>query len=73
MLGELIDGDSNGHLLLSFDTGGTAGGVDFDKEDVLEFDGATWEMAYDGGAEHTEWPPACAVRSDYEKRYVRRE
>ena len=29
--------DSNGHLLLSFDTSGSAGGVAFDKEDVLEW------------------------------------
>ncbi len=55
--------DSNGHLLLSFDTSGSAGGVAFDKEDILEFTpGAnTWQMAYDGSAQHAEWPPANLV------------
>ncbi len=49
----------NGHLLLSFDGSGTIGGVDFDDEDVLEFDGAgTWEMAYDGSAHDPNWGPA---------------
>ncbi len=44
---------SNGHLLLSFDGSGTAGGVDFEDEDVLEYNPATgtWEMAYDGSVE----------------------
>jgi hypothetical protein len=55
--------DSNGHLLLSFDTSGSVGGVAFDKEDVLEFDpiANTWQMAYDGSAQHAEWPPANLV------------
>ena len=50
--------DPNGHLLLSFDGSGTLGGVDFDDEDVLEYDpvGATWEMAYDGSVQHSGWP-----------------
>ena len=50
--------DPNGHLLLSFDGSGTLGGVDFDDEDVLEYDpvGDTWEMAYDGSAQHSGWP-----------------
>ena len=50
--------DPNGHLLLSFDGSGTLGGVDFDDEDVLEYDpvGGTWEMAYDGSAQHSGWP-----------------
>jgi hypothetical protein len=48
---------SNGNLGLSFDGSGQLGGVDFDDEDVLEYDpsGPTWEMAYDGSAEHTDW------------------
>jgi hypothetical protein len=31
--------------------------VDFDEEDMLEFDpsGPTWSLAYDGSALHTEW------------------
>jgi hypothetical protein len=44
-------------LLLSFDTAGSVGGVDFADEDVLRhdrFDGS-WEMFYDGSAEHPEW------------------
>ena len=46
----------NGHLLLSFDGSGSIGGVDFDDEDVLEFDRvSTWEMAYDGSARDARW------------------
>jgi len=51
--------DCNGHLLLSFDGSGTIGGVSFDDEDVIEFDGAsTWEMSYDGSAQHAGWTGA---------------
>jgi Calx-beta domain/IPTL-CTERM motif len=51
---------SNGHLLLSFDAGGTIAGVSFDDEDVLEFDpvGGGWVLAYDGSAQHAGWPAA---------------
>ncbi len=47
----------NGILGLSFDGSGTLGGVDFDDEDVLEYDpiGPTWSMAYDGSAQHAGW------------------
>ena len=46
----------NGHLLLSFDGSGSIGGVDFDDEDMLEFNRvSTWEMAYDGTAEDVRW------------------
>jgi hypothetical protein len=40
--------NSNGHLLMSFDTSGALGGVNFDRDAVLEFTpiSATWEMAY---------------------------
>ena len=50
----------NGHLLLSFDGSGTVGGVNFDDEDVLEYspESNSWAMAYDGSAQHAEWPPA---------------
>ncbi len=50
----------NGNLLLSFDTGGTVGGVTFADEDVLEYDpvGGTWELSYDGDAEHGAWAGA---------------
>jgi hypothetical protein len=49
--------DANGHLLLSFDGSGTVGGVDFDDEDVLEYDpvAGTWLLAYDGSAQHSGW------------------
>jgi hypothetical protein len=52
--------DANGHLLLSFDGSGNVDGIDFDDEDVLEFTpgAGTWELAYDGSAEHAAWPPA---------------
>ncbi len=47
----------SGNLGLSFDGSGQLGGVDFDDEDVLEYDasGPTWSLAYDGSAEHPEW------------------
>ena len=45
---------SDGHLFLSFDGSGSLGGVDFDDEDILEFDsgGPTWTLHYDGSALH---------------------
>ena len=50
----------DGNLLLSFDTGGLAGGVTFADEDVLEHDPAdgTWELAYNGSAAHPAWAAA---------------
>lgn len=44
--------DATGHLALSFDISGSAGGVSFDDEDILDFDpvGDTWTMRYDGSA-----------------------
>ena len=47
----------SGRLLVSFDTGGTVGGVAFGGEDVLELDpaGPSWELAYDGDAELEGW------------------
>lgn len=51
--------ECNGHLLLSFDGSGVVGGVSFDDEDLLEYGPAgTWEMAYDGSAQHPEWSAA---------------
>ena len=48
--------DCADHLLLSFDGSGAIGGVAFDDEDVLEYDRATtWEVAYDGSAQHPSW------------------
>ena len=50
---------SSGHLLLSFDQSGSVGGVNFDPEDILEFDPSSggWLLAYDGEVQHPEWPP----------------
>lgn len=47
----------NGHLFLSFDTGGMIVGTTFGDEDLLEhdLDGGNWSMAYDGSAEHAAW------------------
>jgi hypothetical protein len=52
---------ANGHLLVSFDTSGSVGGVPFDDEDILEFTGpapGTWQMAYDGSVVDPNWGPA---------------
>jgi YD repeat-containing protein len=50
----------SGGLALSFDGSGSIGGIDFDDEDVLEYDsrGGIWEMAWDGSAQHAAWTPA---------------
>lgn len=54
---------SDGHLFLSFDGSGSLGGVNFDDEDILEFDssGPTWSLFYDGSAEHVELAPADVI------------
>ncbi len=47
----------NGSLALSFDGSGTLGSVTFDDEDILYYDpvgSPTWDMVYDGSAEHPE-------------------
>jgi hypothetical protein len=48
---------TNGHLLLSFDSGGQVGSVLFDDEDVLEFDpvSVTWELNDDAAARFEAW------------------
>lgn len=58
---------SGGNLAFSFDTGGSLGGVDFDDEDVPEYDpiGASWEMAWDASVERTEWPAGADVNAVY--------
>jgi hypothetical protein len=48
----------DGTLLLSFDTGGTIGGVSFRDEDVLRFDGSGWSLAFEGLAASDAWGPA---------------
>ena len=54
---------SDGHLFLSFDGSGSLGGVNFDDEDILEFDpsGPTWSLFYDGSAEHAELGAADVI------------
>ena len=51
---------ATGELLLSFDSSGQVGGINFDDEDVLQFDpsGSTWSMHYDGSAQHLGWTAA---------------
>jgi hypothetical protein len=58
---------STGNLGLSFDISGSIGGVDFDDEDVLEYDPTvpTWEMAWDASAERTEWEAGADVNAVY--------
>ena len=34
------------------------GGVDFADEDVLEYEGSTWTLTYDGSAEDADWAAA---------------
>jgi hypothetical protein len=50
-------------LLLSFDGSGSLGGIDFNDDDVLEYDTGTntWEMAYQGSAQHAGWSDADLV------------
>jgi hypothetical protein len=47
-------------LLLSFDTGGTLGGITFADEDVLRYypDGDTWTLAVDTSATQPNWAAA---------------
>jgi hypothetical protein len=51
---------STGTLLLSFDGSGQLGSVDFDDEDVMEFNasGPAWEMSLDGSAADAAWVAA---------------
>lgn len=57
---DAVDRLANGHLLLSFDTGGALLGLGFADEDLLELDplGPSWELAYDGSEQHAEWSAA---------------
>jgi hypothetical protein len=54
---------SDGHLLLSFNGSGALGSVDFEDEDILEFDpvGTTWTLFYDGSAQHPELAAADLI------------
>ncbi len=44
--------------LVSFDTGGTIGGVTFSDEDVLRFDGTDWSLEIDSSALDPAWAAA---------------
>jgi hypothetical protein len=52
-----------GLLWASFDGSGSLGGVDFDDEDILEFDpsGPSWIVVYDGSAVHATLAAADVV------------
>jgi hypothetical protein len=54
---DALDALIDGSLLLSFDTSGVAGGVDFSDEDALSFDPGTqtFALAYDGSARYGAW------------------
>ncbi|MFI5166090.1 MAG: DUF11 domain-containing protein [Thermoanaerobaculales bacterium] len=58
----------NGHLLLSFDTAGTVGGLTFNHEDIAEYtpgSPGTWEFAYVGAAaQPTGWGAADLTAFD---------
>lgn len=45
-------------FLASFDTTGEVGGVVFDDEDVLRFNGFFWSMEFDGSATNSAWAAA---------------
>lgn len=51
---------SNGHLLVSFDIAGAAGGVAFTAGDVLEYTptGSVWEMAFSPASVYAGWGAA---------------
>ena len=58
-LTNLTEARPGGNLLwVSFDVSGSLGGINFDDEDVLEFDavGSSWNLFYDASAQHADWP-----------------
>jgi len=64
-LAEALDVDAaqaigSASLALSFDVSGEIGGVSFDDEDVLEYDrdSGSWQMLFDGSAQHPGWTGA---------------
>jgi hypothetical protein len=48
----------SGAFLISFDTSGQIGGVNFDDEDVLRFDGSAWTLEFDASGAHATWAAA---------------
>jgi hypothetical protein len=57
---DAADARPGGHWALSFDTTGSAGGVTFDDEDVVEVDpgGPAVTLAFDASAAHASWSAA---------------
>lgn len=47
-----------GGYLVSFDTSGTVGSVNFQDEDILRNVGGTWSMEFDASAADADWGPA---------------
>jgi hypothetical protein len=47
-----------GIYVMSFDTSGTLGGVDFDDEDVMRLDGSSWSLEFDASAADADWSSA---------------
>lgn len=47
-----------GTFLVSFDTSGSVGGVSFDDEDVLRYDGASWTLEIDASSLDADWRAA---------------
>jgi hypothetical protein len=47
-----------GVLAMSFDTTGQVGGIVFDDEDVLRFDGTSWTLEFDASAANPNWAAA---------------
>jgi hypothetical protein len=58
-----LDIDAAQHLgggvfLMSFDTTGEVGGIVFDDEDVVRFDGVDWTLEFDASAADPNWAAA---------------
>ncbi len=52
-----VEGGAPTLVYMSFDGSGRVGNVSFDDEDVLEFDGQTLRLAYDGSERFEGWKP----------------
>lgn len=55
---DALDVDDQGHVLVSFDTTGNLGGVNYSDEDVVSWNGASWSLAFDGSADDAAWVSA---------------
>ncbi|MGB5810713.1 MAG: right-handed parallel beta-helix repeat-containing protein [Polyangiales bacterium] len=47
-----------GIFVFSFDTAGSLGGVDFDDEDIMRYDGTNWSLEFDASESNTAWVAA---------------